>query len=323
MRVLHVANGHQVTSLILRAGIGGETSVWADPLHEGPVPAGLSDIELRAVRATYLADGDAVEPVLRDLESWSDMLDRRGAFDELVLWFEHDLFDQLNLLQVLDRLGPAPLTKTTMVSIREWPGKPSFKGMGELAPSDIAILFATRQPIEAPACELASRAWRAFRSADPRDIEMVHAGDTRALPFLADALHRHLQEFPSTHTGLSRSELRLLKQLDHAPADIRVAFEGMWDGETAFYMADASFWGLVRGLANAEPPLLTIERTEDAAGRLPKGRLTLTLQGRSVLEGTVDRIHLCGIETWRGGVHLLGRGAQWRWNPDTGQMVRV
>lgn len=323
MRTLHIANGHQTTSLIARAGIGGETLVWADPLHDGPVPGGIADPDLLAIRARHLAAGEPIEAVLHELRARSDALDERAKDDDLVLWFEHDLFDQLNLLQVLDHLGPGSSTSTTIVSIREWPGKPSFKGLGELTPQDIAWLYERRQPVPSSAFELASRAWRAFRSAHPRDIEVLLATDTKALPFLADALRRHLQEFPSTHSGLSRSGTRLLKQLDRGSIEIWTAFTTMWDGETAFYIADTSFWDLVRELADADPPLLTVERREGTSGTLPKGRLMLTLKGRAVLEGTADRIHLCGIDRWRGGVHLAGRGPQWRWNPDTGCLVRV
>jgi hypothetical protein len=323
MRTLHIANGHQLTSLIEQAAIGGETSVWADPLHDGPVPAGLSDAALRAVRAAYLAGEYAVEPVLQELTAWSDALDRRSAFDELVLWFEHDLFDQLNLLQVLDRIGGSPRVPIALVSIREYPGRAFFKGMGELSPKDIAALYHTRQPLPARAFVAAAEAWRAFRSPDPRDIEIFLAGDPSALPFLADALRRHLQEFPSSHSGLSRSERRLVERLDHSPQEIRALWPRMWEGETAYYITDGSFWQLVQRLATATPALLSVERAREDDRMPPAGQAALTLKGRAVLEGTADRIHLCGIDTWRGGVHLAGRGPVWRWNPDTEQFTRV
>ena len=53
-RVLHVANGSCTTRLIEAAGIPGAQSIWADPLHEGPVPGGLDDAQLVEVRARYL-----------------------------------------------------------------------------------------------------------------------------------------------------------------------------------------------------------------------------------------------------------------------------
>src|SRR5215207_8668076 len=54
MTLFHIANGHATTRLFEAAGIAGPTSVWADPLHAGPVPAGLDDAALRLVRARFL-----------------------------------------------------------------------------------------------------------------------------------------------------------------------------------------------------------------------------------------------------------------------------
>ena len=67
-------------------------------LHEGPVPAGLSERELRQIRARYLARDEPrdYEKTLADLEGWVTALERQSPDDELILWFEHNLFDQLN-----------------------------------------------------------------------------------------------------------------------------------------------------------------------------------------------------------------------------------
>ena len=53
---LHVANGHCTTELIERAGLPGTTSIWADALHDGPVPD-VDDDQLIRVRAEFIADG--------------------------------------------------------------------------------------------------------------------------------------------------------------------------------------------------------------------------------------------------------------------------
>ena len=41
---------------------------------------------------------------------------------------------------------------------------------------------------------------------------------------------------------------------------------------------------------------------------------TVTPLGRQALAGAIDRVHEQGIDTWRGGVHLQGRGPVWRWH---------
>ena len=110
-RFLHIANRSATTDLIVRAGIPGETSIWADPLHEGPVPGAIDHRELCAVRARHIArapDDAPYEEVLAELASWEEAIARSAVCNERVLWFEHDLFDQLNLIHLLDRIAAFP-----------------------------------------------------------------------------------------------------------------------------------------------------------------------------------------------------------------------
>jgi hypothetical protein len=291
--------------------------VWADPLHEGPVPGGVSEDELVRVRAGYLAPltPHHADDVAADLRGWRTAIDDRDAYDELVLWFEHDLFDQLNLIQLLTHLGSRPLTRpVTLVCIDSYPGHPTFKGLGELKPEDLAALFPTRQPVSDSQLELASRAWKAFRASDPRDIEMLLATDLTALPFLAAAFRRHLQELPSVENGLSRSERRLLEQARDGATDLRRIFPRMQDGETAYYITDSSLWECVQSLASASPALLSVDSPAASTEVLPAATIALTTAGRDVLSGSADRVRLCGIDRWFGGVHTKGSGPVWRWS---------
>ena len=126
-RFLHVANGTATTMTIEAAGIPGACSIWADPLYEGPVPGDLSDGELLDVRFRYLtepgdlewvawAGGDLSLDPVNDLRMWRLTIQRHDAYEELVLWFEHDLFDQLNLIQLLSWLREhLPATKPVPV----------------------------------------------------------------------------------------------------------------------------------------------------------------------------------------------------------------
>jgi hypothetical protein len=320
----HVANGGATTKIIRQAGIEGDLSIWADVLYEGPVPGGLSDRELRQIRARFLAGPDNYDETLAGLEGWVALLDRHAADDELILWFEHDLFDQLNLIQILDRLASSRpfASRATLICINAFPGRPSFKGLGELTPGELASLLGTRQAVTDRQYEVARLAWAAFRADDPRAVEDVMAKDLSALPFLGQALRRHLEEFPSTINGLSRSETRLLQIVSRAPVETWTAFPRMHEGEISFYITDSSLWSLVTGLASLEPALAAIEGDVRGSESLPRCMVGITPAGRDVLDGSVDRVRTYGIDRWLGGVHLEGYGPVWRWNATTGRMVR-
>ena len=323
--ILHVANGHCTTRLIELSGLPGRTTIWADPLNEGPVPANVTDDELLRIRASFLAGTpEQIDEVAADLAQWRAPIDDQDTYDELVLWFEHDLFDQLNLLQLLSHLGKRKLSKpATLVQINSYPGHPHFKGIGELTPADVETLCVTRRPITPEQLALAASAWAAYRSADPRAIEQLLQGDTSALPFLAAALWRHLEEFPSDVDGLSRSEHRLMELALERPVDIQQAWPRMHEGETAYYITDSSFFDAANALASSSPPLLTINLANPHGSAMPVGTLELTAHGRNVLRGGTDRLELCGIDRWLGGVHLEGRGPMWRWSRGAGHLIHA
>jgi hypothetical protein len=322
---LHITNGDHARGGIAATGIPGTVSIWADPLNEGPVPGGLSDDQLRTIRARFIAGagrGERFESVLADLERWAAALDQRGEYSETILWFEHDLFDQLALIQVLDRIGSVPSpAPVTLICIDRFPGHPDFKGLGQLEPRELATLFETRQKVSPAQIDLASRAWRAFRSADPTAIEELLQGDTSFLPFLGPALARHLEEFPWVETGLSRSESRLLQLVADKPNPIREVFPRMHDGESAFYIADSSLWDLVKRLGMLDPPLVVVDVQSEADRALPRATVEATVRGRAIVAGN-GRVERSEIDRWLGGVHLDRRSPMWWWDPKRHRLVQ-
>jgi hypothetical protein len=317
---LHISNGDSVTGTLPRAGVAGNTSIWADALHDGPVPGGISDDELLQLRAAFIADGLPLttEQVAAGLREWRDAIDRSRNYDEVVLWFEHDLFDQLNLIQLLDRLQYMRHPRATMICIGAFPGHHRFKGLGELKPEELASLLPSRLPITADQYAVASHAWKAFRSSDPSAVPHLLETDTSALPFLAPALRRFLEEFPAPNDGLSRTERHLLQLVSAQPMTAHEIFPRMHDGEDAYYMTDTGLGSLLRDLATTTPPLIETDlRAEEERKpegdrkpegfRLPKARVSITAAGLDVLQGRANRVVLCGLDRWYGGVHLVQR----------------
>ena len=313
--MLHVTNGDCAADRIRAAGMTGEVLPWRDVLHDGPVPAGLPLAELSAVRARFIAGsgwGDADE-VARGFAERDRALAGFRDHDETVLWFEHDLYDQLQLIQVLDALGAAALqaARLTLVCGAE------YLGMSE--PARLAERFRERSEVTEAEMLLARDAWAAFRSPDPTAIEAVLDEDTSALPFLAPALTRHLEQFPSVRNGLSRSEQQALEAVAAGAATVRDTwFASHQQREEPIWLGDVSFCDYLDALASGDHPLVTLDG--DGASRLDR-RVALTDAGRAVLEGRADRIALNGIDRWLGGVHLHGRSSPWRWDTGEGRLV--
>jgi hypothetical protein len=318
-RFLHVANGTSTTHLIERSGLGGQTSIWADPLYEGRVPPGLSDEELFDRRARYHAGyrAGAADPA-NDMTRWRTVIESDSSYDELVLWFEHDLFDQLNLIQVLpwirERL-PSDAA-VSLICIGSFPGRPAFRGLGELSPSQLAPLFGDRQRVRHAQYALGARAWDAFRADSPEALDQLRRTDTHDLPFLGPALVRLLEEYPWTRDGLSRTERRLLSLAAHGPIALSVALPRMAAGGDVYHVTDLTLAGLADALSRTAPPLVEVAAAPNASQPLD-AVLALTDAGRDVLAGRADRVTRCGVDRWIGGVHVRGRSRIWRWDDKT------
>ena len=147
---------------------------------------------------------------------------------EIVLWFEHDLYDQLHLLQILERLPVDGGPQVTMV--------PAATYLGHQPASDYPELFEGRRVVGSSERMAARDAWQAFRSPDPRTIVAALPRLT-GLPHLAAAMHRHLQQFPSVRNGLSRTERQTLEAVAEGVTGLKDVFvSATQDREEAMFI---------------------------------------------------------------------------------------
>jgi len=298
--MLHITNGESVIHSFAAAHIEGAYLSWLDVLYEGPVPdlphQALSDVRARAISAMGWGEEAGVRSAFaaRDaaLASFHDR-------NEIVLWFEHDLFDQLQLIQVLawfseqdvGGAGGAPLSLV-------------YIGSHEQIPA----LLPGRRPITADQLSLGRAAWKAFCAPDPRAIMEVLSHDLSPLPFLAAALRRWLEEYPSTQNGLSRTEQQLLEAVASGKQDRGAVFLASQQREDSIFLGDSSAWLRLDRKTEGPAPALH---------RIAPEQYSLTPFGARLLAGEADWIRSSGgIDLWLGGVHLKGSEAAWRWDRD-------
>jgi len=273
---LHVTNGDSTVRTLAQLGI--DALPWRDALHEGPVVPGRSDLRARAI------GGDPAEFEARD-----HVL--AGHQGDLVLWFEADLYDQLQIAEILARCEGRDVA---LRQIGEHVGIAHFGGLGELSAQQLAAIPELR--LSADAIAYGARAYAALTAPDPRGL--LTLGPSTELRFMREALIRLAQEYPSTRDGLSLSERRLLAS---APGTRAELFERAWRKEARPFMGDALAFRILDRLA----PLLG-----DAEAR------------ERVLDGDLDYVRTFGIDRWIGGVHLQGHQVPWRWDDARETLVR-
>jgi hypothetical protein len=304
-----------------------------DPVCCGPTPSDVTGADWYRMRAEYLVStGVPFDPLelARNLAAEDAVLDDLRGHDELVLWFDHCLFDQSILVRALARLaGQRPAgTRLSLICVGEFPGFARFKGLGELSPPQMASLAGHRHEITDAENLLAVRAWAAMCSPDPREVEAMIAGDTSPLPYLADALSRQLEELPSARNGLGRTENECLAAVAAGNTGLVGIFNAVSDMEPRPFLGDTMLWHWVDQLSRGVRPALEVSgpgpvpRWETKAD-LGEWRIALTGTGHKLLAKEADWVDLNGIDRWVGGVHLEARGGMWRWDAGKGRVVRT
>ncbi|HKY30097.1 MAG TPA: hypothetical protein VJM12_19355, partial [Pyrinomonadaceae bacterium] len=240
--------------------------------------------------------------------------------DEVVLWFEHDLFCQINLLYLLDWFSERELgnTRLSLVFIGEYPGVPNFRGLGELTPEQMASLFPARREVSPAQFELATKAWAAYSSPDPTEIERLLEIDFAAMPFLKQALRLHLERFPFVRNGLGRIQNKGLEFIENGLHKFTEIFPRFADAERFYGLGDSQFWIAMSQLVDAREPLLKTSNGNSNGNRssddMLKATFEMTATGAAVLNGDADFVDINGLDTWLGGVHLSGKSNIWRWD---------
>ena len=315
--MIHFTNGSNVADALVAGGVRGRVVSCADPLHEGPCLAGLSRAEWRQTRARFLSATHDVarEDVLRDFESRDAALDEAAGAEEVVLWFEHDLFDQLNLIWLLVALVEAgtSVDRVRLVVIGEHPDVSPFHGLGQLSSAQLTALAPARRPLSPGAVAEARAAWSDVCAPDPRALARRAEAAGDHLPWLPGALRRLVEELPSVAGGLSRTERQGLEAIGDGAGTLGEAFSASAAREERVFLGDTSFYATMRRLHDAATPLIAASPPLDGhVDTLRSRRVALTDFGRRVLSGRDDHASVNGLDRWVGGVHLLGRSPRYR-----------
>jgi hypothetical protein len=325
--VLIITNGDSAVARLEDAGVAGAILPWRDVLHDGPVPAIEGLERLSAIRSAFIASdlGLGADEVSAEFRARDAVIRAHGEFERIEIWLEHDLYDQLQLLQILeffegqDRLGDLYLVQADDY-------------LGHQPPEAMLRLSGAAEPVTRAQIELAREAWRAFTAQTPHRLARIADSDTSALPFLGPALKRLLAELPDPVRGLTLTEERALNGLvDREPTSGEL-FRHVSEQDDAQFLGDASFFRRLDALAFADAPLIEglPGRSADHCGqghRLDHGyaeyaraRLRLTATGRDVIAGRVDHRVVNRVDHWVGGVHV-SPAALIRYDRTHGQLV--
>lgn len=284
-----------MATLARRTEIAGEHVVFRESLVTGPVVPGDEWIESRA-RTLAAAHDDDLLRVRTGLVEQEQMLERVATSDEIVLWFEHDLFCLVHLVYLLQRFAD---TRVSLI----WSQRP----LGEEDERELGLHFESRAAATPAMIELARQAWEAYTSRDPLALNALIERDSPDFPFLSVGFALHAARFPSRRNGLGNIEQRALELIAVGATDFTAIFDDLNSAVPKLGFGDNEVFRQLQRLAERPVPLVTI------TGDRSKASFAITPAGENVMDGRVDDLSINDPDLWLGGAHLTKENL-WRWD---------
>jgi len=326
MATLHIRCGHDIGGTLKEAGFVGDFLAYADPICHGPL---LNDERWLDRRADFLANtyggqvGRTRDEIYRELTSAEEKLRTAAAhYDRVVLWFEHDTYDQLILARCLAQFAETTPARLELVSATHFPGAMRFIGLGQLPPEALRLLWSEREQVSDRQLRAGASVWKMLRSEDPRSLAETAARGMPELPQLAVALKRHCQELPWTSDGLSLTERLILQLLQEQSRTVGETFRALlMQREPLPYLTDLMMLFMIESMKKARPSVFD-GNFPDEDRNWPKEHMSLTQTGRAVLAGETDWLALNPPVRWLGGVRIASDAPGWRWDNSSGTIVK-
>jgi hypothetical protein len=241
---LHILNGDATLHSFNKSGLDGDVMVWREVLSEGPVSSDIAAAEFWDARCSWInqnmSDGEAnyQEMVLAEIGKLN------CPYNEYNLWFEFDLHCQINLIgamnllqQKVDMDEPA----FYLICPAEFPGKPNFKGMGELNGRELASLYDNiRVQLTPYDFSLAAEAWAAYVTGTTEALNNFIDGTTfwANMHLLKPALEAHINRIAINAEGFNYIEQRLIDLYKGGAKTRETLYQGFWATDKIYGMGD-------------------------------------------------------------------------------------
>jgi len=300
-KILNIVNGDAPIDKMKEAGIEGEFLPWRDFLHEGPVLTNLSLDKLSKVRANFIANLKFGEfkKIYKDFQQRDKILLSFSKYEKVILWFEHDLYDQLQLLQILSWFEKQNLEQTKLTFIC------TDNYLGESSVQLIKKFLLYEREVFPEHLKLAKKAWEAFGEPTPKAWFELLQESTGVLPFLQGAIFRMLEEYPNTKCGLSRSEYQALMIISNGIENPEDIFEKYQSFEERKFMGDIVFYKILEDFETYK--LVSTPKNMK--------RLSITPLGKKLLNAEENWLNIKPLNRSIGGVNLNIENL-WCWDMD-------
>lgn len=325
MKTLHILNGDGTAAPFSKSKLAEEdTLIWREAMMEGPIHESKDFWRTRGLYFSkmYKRYGESASSYFKKVIQENAKLEKLSEYTHVVLWFEFDVFCQINLLFLLNHLSGLEIDhlQLSVVSPGQEQEGANFHGMGEGTPEKIEQWYSQRVEVSDEMLKKAQELWKVYNSDTPEQLDtIVSAGEIEFFPHLRKSFAAHLSRYPSFKNGLNTIEQALLDIIEEKkPTKIGHILRPFWELHSVYGLGDSQ---LVNYLEKLSPMLVTFNGESIKAFTEEQvldfnGEIELTELGKAVRAGNRDWLEYGYPNEWLGGVHLAVGKPLYRWQPD-------
>lgn len=214
--ILHITNGDDLSEKITRLDLPGDIITWREMLCEGPTIREVGSKEFFELREHFLklnyniSEQEYREKFISELNKLAAI----NKYEEIVLWFEFDLFSHMNLLALIAFLRQNQKNyPMSLVCSRKLEGETEMAPLSELSENRLEKHYQNRIPLNEEDINTAEFIWELYCGKNPKRL-ISEITRTTNFEYLASSIRAHIERFPNAVTGLNSLESNVLKLID-------------------------------------------------------------------------------------------------------------
>ncbi|MFT3934516.1 MAG: hypothetical protein QM726_12915 [Chitinophagaceae bacterium] len=235
--VYNILNGDSLAYSFPEAKIEGEMVVFREGLIDGDLSGdNLHDFWQSRARYMNITAAEYNNTVVKEFEKILNAPDN-SVFN---LWFEYDLFCQVNMWFVISIINSLPIKKKVFAVYTSYLDKSSkqfWNGFGPAKANELAICYADRVLFSDADIHLGQQLWQAYKDGDLEALNNLSKQPSSAFPYLQEVVKAHVDRFPKDGTK-GRPEKVIEDITQNISTDFHKVFEEFWKRESIYGFGD-------------------------------------------------------------------------------------
>ena len=235
---LHLLNGDQLALQLQGAPFFQSHLVIREALVVGPV-SGTSLDEFWKVRTEFITSSYGVTAEEYQVKTIQEIerLEQLPKNAEICLWFEDDLFCQVNLWFVLSLFEEKPFFKLFRVFPPEAPAKNRWKGFGKASYADLELAYSNKVLLTPTDLELGKKLWSAYCQGDESMLLELSKSQSFCFRWLEEVCKAHVDRL-KIDPKQRRPEKAILQILEKGITDFERVFSLFSEREGVYGFGD-------------------------------------------------------------------------------------